>query len=315
MNYHKIIVYTTSEGIEPVCGRLYSLGVTGVEIEDEKDFNEFLKSNQPYWDYVDEELCKKMSGETRVMAYLADDPTQEETFHEIAEALKELKEIDSESRFGRLEMDVQSVSEDDWANNWKQYYKPTRIGKKLVVVPEWESYDARENDRIIKIKPGMAFGTGTHETTRLCMELIEKYVSEGTSMLDIGTGSGILAVAALILGAQSALGVDIDEIAVKVAMENACLNGVGERLSTVCGDLVGKVTGRYDLITANIVADVIIRLAPSVKQYLAKGGVFIASGIIDTREDEVTDALFAEGLTAFDRRTDRGWVALALRAN
>jgi ribosomal protein L11 methyltransferase len=313
MDFTAITIYTTHAGIEPVTGRLYNLGINGVEIVDKDDFDEFVTTNTPNWDFIDEELVRKMSGETKVKAYTANNVSGAETLQYIRDSIAQLKLLDIDGEFGRLDIELSSTSEEDWANNWKQYYKPTHIGKRVVIVPEWETYEAQENEAVVKMNPGAAFGTGTHETTRLCLELVEEFVTNDTTLLDVGTGSGILAVTALALGAKNALGIDIDELAAKVALDNAALNGVDGNFDARRGDLAQGVDGSFNLITANIVADVIIRLAPDVPRHLADGGIFIASGIIDTREDEVKEALQEHGLLVFETKHEHGWVAMACR--
>jgi len=201
---------------------------------------------------------------------------------------------------------------EDWINNWKQYFKPIPVGEKLLIRPIWEEDFDPRGRAVLNLEPGLAFGTGTHETTRLCMELIEKYLPEGADFLDMGCGSGILSVAALLLGARSAVGVDIDPLAVKTAVENARLNGVEGRFTGVCGNLAEKVMGQYQLIAANIVAVVVILLSQDAPDFLAPGGVYVISGIIDSRERDVLDAL-AGRFQVVERREDRGWVAMALR--
>lgn len=201
---------------------------------------------------------------------------------------------------------------DDWLNNWKKYFKPIPVGEKLLIRPIWEEDFDPRGRVVLNLEPGLAFGTGTHETTRLCLELMEKYLSPGEDFLDVGCGSGILSVAALLLGAQSAMGVDIDPLAVKTAAENARLNGVEENFTGICGNLAEQVTGRYQVVAANIVADVVIELSRSVAEFMVPGGVFLISGIIDAREDDVLAAL-AGRFTVIDRQEERGWVAMALK--
>ena len=203
-------------------------------------------------------------------------------------------------------VETAGVEQEDWQNGWRKYYHPLEIGRRLAVVPSWQAYDT---DRVkLLLDPGLAFGTGGHETTGLCLEALDELVTGGERMLDIGTGSGILAIAALKLGAAAAEGVDIDPVAVRTACENAALNGVESRFTGLVGDLSDQASGRYDIVTANIVANAIISLAPAVPALLAEGGHFIASGIIDTRADEVEAALAAAGLTVAARREKRGWV-------
>ena len=211
---------------------------------------------------------------------------------------------------GRLEISCENLLEEDWENNWKQYYKPLRVGRRLVVVPSWEDYEKQADDIILRLDPGMAFGTGTHATTRLCMELLEQSITPGCTVLDVGCGSGILAVCSVLLGASHADGVDIDELAVKIAGENAALNQAADRTHFVQGDLTDKISGQYDVICANIVADVIIRLCPSLRRFLQPGGYFLASGIIDERSVEVEKAIRDCGMYITDRREEDGWVAL-----
>lgn len=313
MYFIAITIYTTHAGIEPVTGRLYTLGINGVEIEDKEDFDEFLTANTPNWDFVDEAVAKKLSGETKVKAYVADNVSGNETLQYIKTSIEQLKGLDIDHVFGRLEIELSGTSEEDWANNWKQYYKPTRVGHHVVIVPEWENFDAGVDDAVVKMNPGAAFGTGTHESTRLCIEFIEEFVSKSTRLLDIGTGSGILAVTALKLGAKSAFGIDIDELSTKVALENAQLNGVEEKFNTRLGNLAENISDSYNLITANIVADVIMLLAPDVPRHLSQGGIFVASGIIAERQDEVREKLSDCGLTVFDSKNQKNWVALACR--
>lgn len=202
---------------------------------------------------------------------------------------------------------------DDWLNNWKKYFKPIPVGEKLLIRPIWEEDFDSQGRVVLNLEPGLAFGTGTHETTRLCLELIERYLSPRSKLLDVGCGSGILSVAGLLLGAGEAVGIDIDPLAVKTAGENARLNGVEERFTGICGDLASKVSGQFQLVAANIVADVVIQLTQDVPRFLAPGGVYIISGIIDTREEDVLAAL-AGRFTVIERKEERGWVAMALRA-
>lgn len=202
---------------------------------------------------------------------------------------------------------------EDWINNWKKYFKPIPVGEKLLIRPIWEEAEDVEGRVVLDLEPGLAFGTGTHETTRLCMELLEKYTKGGETVLDVGCGSGILSVAAILLGAKDAVGVDIDPLAVKTAEENAQRNHVEDRFVGICGDLTDKVTGTYDIIVANIVADVICILTKDVKNFMKPHTVYLMSGIIDTREADVQAALAAAGFTVTDRFEEKGWVALAAK--
>ena len=274
----------------------------GIYIEDYSDLE------QQAWeiahvDLIEQELLDKPRDVVKVHMYLAPDENPAEVLPLFKERL--------EASGIPYELATNGVEQEDWQNAWKKYYHAMDIGKRLAIVPGWEQYDT---DRTaITMDPGMAFGTGTHETTALCLEVLDERVRGGERVLDIGTGSGILAIAALKLGAAAAEGVDIDPMCVRTAGENAARNGVEDRLTVLVGDLSDKASGVYDLITANIVAAAILSLAPHVPALLAPGAVFIASGIIDTRKEEVLSGLRAAGLEPFDVREKRGWVCIVCR--
>ena len=320
MDWIRVTICTTTEGIEPVTGRLYQLGVTGVEIEDEKDFQEFLTENTPHWDYVDEELVKQKSGETKVILYLSANASGNETLLAVKESLRRLKELDEGNAFGRLEVSLSNISDEDWANNWKQYFKPIFLGKNILIKPEWEPLpEGSEGKTVFTVDPGMSFGTGSHFSTQLCIELMEKYLKRGGAVLDLGCGSGILSVIALLLGASHALAVDIDPNAVPVALANARRNHVDpEKYEVLAGDivtdeaLVEKIGyQKYDAVFANIVADVIIASVQRVAKQLKPDGVFITSGIIRPRSGEVLAALDAAGFEVVETGERSDWLALA----
>ena len=308
-------IYTTTAGIDPLTGSMLDLGLQGFMIEDAQDFDEFLHDTTPHWDYVDQAVMEKMKDcETCVTIYVADNPQGMEELMQVRQILARLKAQDPDGKYGRLELEMKDVDEEDWSNAWKKYYHPVQVGEHLVVCPSWEAYDRQPDDVVLTLNPGMAFGTGTHDTTRLCMELLEKYITPQDTVLDVGCGSGILAITAALLGANKIIGCDIDEVAVKVAGENAALNGVQDRIAFHQGDLTSQVEGSFQIICANIVADVIIRLSEDAGRYLAKDGIFITSGIIDTREQDVLNALEQNGFQVIERRTSGGWVALACKA-
>lgn len=274
----------------------------GIYIEDYSDLE------QQAWeiahvDLIEQELLDQPRDIVKVHMYLAPDENP-------AEVLPLFKErLDAAGI--EYELSTAGIEQEDWQNAWKQYYHAMDIGRRLAIVPGWERY---ETDRIaITMDPGMAFGTGTHETTSLCLEVLDEMVQGGERMLDIGTGSGILAIAALKLGAASAEGVDIDPMCVRTAGENAARNGVEDRLTVLVGDLSDKATGVYDIITANIVASAILSLAPHIPALLATGGLFVSSGIIDTRKEEVLAGLREAGLDPFEVREKRGWVCILCR--
>lgn len=276
----------------------------GIYVEDYSDL-ENVVWNIAHVDLIEQELLERDRTHSLIHVYIK----QEKAALECVEFIKE--RLDSEGI--EHEISIVGVNEEDWANNWKQYYHTQRIGKRIVVTPSWEEYTPSGDDVQMRLDPGMAFGTGTHDTTRLCLELLEECVTPETRILDVGTGSGILSVGGVLLGAPSALGVDIDPVAVKVANENAEINEVQDKTEFVCGDLTDKVHGKFEIVTANIVADVIIRLLSTVKNYLLKGGVLIVSGIIDTRADEVENACHEAGFITEKRLEHGGWVAIKLR--
>ena len=276
----------------------------GIYVEDYSDL-ENVVWNIAHVDLIEQELLERDRTHSLIHVYIK----QEKDALECVEFIK--ARLDAEGI--EYETSIVGVNEEDWANNWKQYYHTQRIGKRIVVTPSWEEYTPSGDDVQMRLDPGMAFGTGIHDTTRLCLELLEEVVTPETRILDVGTGSGILSVGGVLLGAPSALGVDIDPVAVKVANENAEINEVSDKTEFVCGDLTDKVHGKFEIVTANIVADVIIRLLSTVKNYLLKGGVLIVSGIIDTRADEVENACHEAGFVTEKRLEHGGWVAIKLR--
>lgn len=315
MNWIKVSVDTAADGVEPLCGRLYDRGVTGVEIEDERDFEDFLRNNRAHWDYVDHNLAENIKGKSRVKFYLTDDEEGRETLAAVRRELDEIKRSRTRGVFGSLAVSLEKISEEDWANNWKQYFKPIKIGEKILVKPIWEETDNPEGRIVFETDPGMSFGSGQHETTRLCAEAIERFLKKGGSVLDIGCGSGILSIISLLLGAKNAVALDSDPMAVKIARQNARFNKIPDgQYAAVCADILGDAPLReklaeekFSVVAANIVADVIIPLADYVPDFMAEGGVFIASGIIEGRLDGVLDALEKNGLTRLDIRKENDW--------
>ena len=255
-------------------------------------------------DLIDEDLLQKDRSKALVHIYISPEESP-------AEAVAFLRERYTAEGIEN-EICLDSCVEEDWINNWKQYFKPIPVGQKLLIRPTWEEVQDSGGRTVLDLDPGLAFGTGTHETTRLCMELLEQYVRPGMNVLDVGCGSGILSVAALLLGADKAVGVDIDELAVKTAVENAEINHVEDRFTGICGNLTDQVTGTYDIVVANIVADVIIMLTKDVEQFMKPDTVYLMSGIIDTREQDVLAAV-EEHFTIIDRKEEKGWVALSAK--
>lgn len=321
MDWIEINIYTTSEGIEAVSGRLYQLGITGLQIEDAQEFKDFIDKNEPYWDYVDDELMVKKDCETYIKVYVSDNEYGKETLLTIKDSMKALKEFDSDINFGRLDIELTNVNEEDWANNWKQYFKPFLIGEKVIIKPSWEEYNEPTDRIIFDINPGMLFGTGTHESTKLCIEASERYVKNGDSVLDLGCGSGILSIISLLLGADNAVAVDIDPNVIDISYVNAKMNGISkDRYSVLAGNVITDERikaqigyRKYDLVFANIVADVIIALATIVPTQIKSGGVLICSGIIDERADEVAKALKDNDFEILEMNKDNGWIGLVCR--
>lgn len=313
MRWLEVHIDTNHAGLEEVQALLSKADVDNVMIEDEEDFRDFLENNRDYWDYVDEDLERHMAGRSRITFYLE---AGEKGFAKLGEVRVALEGLKRERRdLGTLLMTLEDVQDADWENNWKQYYKPMEIGRRLVVIPQWEEADP--GDRVpLYLDPGLTFGTGAHATTRLCLTALEDLVRGGERVLDLGCGSGILSVAALRLGAERALAVDIDDKCRDAARENAGLNGIGpEKLEVLVGNILTdetvarRIGGEWDIVLANIVADVIIALAPRVRGLLRQGGTFLCSGIIEGRAAEVESALSAAGLALRDRREDNGWYA------
>lgn len=318
MDWIKVTIYTSAEGIEGVTGRLYQLGITGLEIEDEQDFLEFLENNKQYWDYVDEDLMKQKHTETKVSCYVSNDMNGNELLIAIRDSMKEMKDLDDDDSYGRLEVEIENTSTEDWANNWKKYFHPMEVGEKILIKPEWEELTEPTDRLVFNINPGMSFGTGSHYTTQLCIEALEKYIKPGIKMLDLGCGSGILSILSLMLGAEEAVAVDIDPNAVDTAYENAQMNNIGrEHYKVLSGNVVTDKEiqdiisqNKYEVVAANIVADVIIGLAPKAREYMKEGGVFITSGIIEGRQDEVKEALEENGFEIVDIRNRKDWYSI-----
>ena len=280
---------------------IMSMVTNNLMIEDYSDID--LKTC--YGDLIDEKLLNADKTHASVSAYLPAEKSPEETVAFIRERMA----------YDRMEGDIQliSVNEEDWANSWKAYYKPLHIGKRMVIVPAWEKYEKKPGEIILTMDPGMAFGTGTHETTRLVIELLEKYTKPGMRVLDVGTGSGILAISASLLGAAKCNAYDIDPVAVRVARDNIVLNGLADKITAREGDLLEAVDEVADVVIANIIADVICMLAEPVKAHIKKNGLFICSGIARERQDEVISALNAAGYQDLDVRNQGEWGAICAR--
>ncbi len=314
MSWNELKIYTTTEGIDVLTGILLDLNIGGFAIEDRNDFSDFLESTTPHWDYVDEELLRLKDTETNVTIYLPKNAQGFETLTVLTEELKSLKEADQEKKLGRLEIVGKEIYEEDWANNWKKYFKPFKVGEKFLIKPSWENLENPEGRAVLEIDPGTAFGTGMHETTSLCIAMLEGVVKPGDTVLDVGTGSGILSIASLLLGAKDAFGCDIDEKSVATAKENAEKNGFAGKFDAVQSDLLKSVTGSYDIVIANIVADIVIELLGEIKPYLKKGGSMVISGIISKRIPDIENAIQENSFSILEKRMKNDWAAFLLRA-
>lgn len=299
MRYIEVSIDTPEQEIDARCEQLAALGAEGFVIENEADFQNFLENNRQYWDYVDAELEQSYKGVSRIKCYLTDDEAGEAVLARIKAAYPEAVSA--------------YTADEDWENSWRDCYEPIEIGEKLVVVPEW--MDAPDDGRIaLRLDPGIAFGTGSHPTTKLCLAALESYAAPGVRALDLGCGSGILGIGALLLGAESNTGCDVDPMAPEAAMANAALNGIGEnKMRVYAGDILKDASlrrtlgGGYQLVLVNIVADVIIALAAYARSFMAQDGVFICSGIIDDRADEVRAALERNGFTVVAHTSEEEW--------
>lgn len=305
MRYIEVTVNTPGAEIDARCQEMADMGAGGFVIENEEDFKDFLEQNHQYWDYVDDELENQFAGVSRIKCYLTDDE----------DGLAVLRRINA----AYDDVTTSYVEDSDWENNWREYYKPIEVGEKLVVVPEWE--EAPQDVRLpLRLDPGLIFGTGSHATTRMCLAALEEFSKPGVRVLDLGCGSGILGIGALILGCDSCLGVDIDPKAPDVVMSNAALNGIGaDKMTAWAGDIIAdsslraRIGGGYQLVLANIVADVIIPLTAIVRQFMAPGAVFICSGIIEHRWPETEAALISNGFEILDHKSEEEWHCFVCR--
>ena len=299
----EVRVITKSEALEPVSGIFYSLDCKGVAIEDPEDI--LGREQGPLtWDFADINVLEHKGKVAVVKAYFAEEDNIEDVLEYVNERLTELKEMGLD--LGEAKVEHEKMHEEDWANTWKQYYKPTKVGEKIVVKPIWEEYEAKDGELVVDLDPGMAFGTGTHETTRMCIQSLEKYVKEDSTVFDVGCGSGILAIAAAKLGAKLAVGVDLDPVAVESSIENVGYNKL-KNIEILHGNLVEVIDGKADIVVANILAEIICILTDDVKRVLKDGGVFITSGIIHDRVDMVCEKLEATGFEVMEKNRDGEW--------
>lgn len=319
MNWIQTEIFTATDGIDELCAYLLDIGIKGFVIKDSNDFQEFLDNKSGNWDYIDEDLMNLSNCETSITIYIPDDTQGAEMIISLKSLLKNLKANDVQGRFGRLELEFSNVKEEDWANNWKQYFKPLKVGNKLLIKPSWEEYNNTDNRTILEIDPASSFGTGQHNTTKLCLEFLENCLNVGDKVLDLGCGSGILSIGAMLLGADSVTAVDIEDHSVKTAIENAQKNGIStDKYTAYCGNIIddeelsNRLGTGYDIITANIVADVLIAMKDYFYKYLKDDGILIISGIIDSRKNQVINEVVSANFKVVDIKELDNWVSVKL---
>ncbi|MFA7636322.1 MAG: 50S ribosomal protein L11 methyltransferase [Monoglobales bacterium] len=307
MNWTEITVKIANQAVEMASGVFYATGVSGVSITDASLLEESERLTSS-WDVLDDDVRQQYETEFATLkAYYPPKTNINETIKTIEDGIKSLEGLTDISGF---EISAKEVHEQDWENEWKKYYKPVPVGKRIIIKPQWEEIFDESRDVVIELDPGMAFGTGTHETTRMCLALLEEFVTPDSSMLDIGTGSGILSVGAAKLGCSKIVASDIDSVAVKVARENAELNKVADKIDIRCCDLTTGVTGKFSIVVANIIADAVIMLSESAANFLTDDGVYITSGIIEHRLEDVKDALIKYGFKIDRIVTEGEWAAI-----
>lgn len=319
LKWVRFTIKTNSEAVEAITYVLSQIGIQGAEIEDPSDITTVMEKKEKTkeiegvgWDYIDKKLLNnKDKDEVVIKAYLPEDARYEEKYIEIQEKINNIKRF---LNIGRGTVQFEIINEEEWANSWKRYYKPFRVGKNIIIKPSWEPYELiRNNDIIIEMDPGMAFGTGTHETTSMCIELIEQYVNIDNSVLDIGCGSGILSIASAKLGAKNVIAVDLDCNAVKVAKENVIINNVQDKVQVYKGNLLESISEKADIVVSNIIADVIINLSQNITEYLNSKGIFIVSGIIKERLTDVKTAIANNGFVILKINNNKEWCAIAAK--
>lgn len=310
MNWTEVQIKTTAELEDLVASVLYDVGATGLAIEDPRDILE-LSQVEGKWDFVDSSLINVDFDGVLIKAYFAETDDVEGKVEDIKNRIGEDPILSAEKH----EIKINLVDDNDWAESWKKYYKPIKIGERILIKPSWEEYDIEENDILIELDPGMAFGTGTHETTMMCTEALEKYVKSGDIVYDIGCGSGILSIVAAKLGAERVVGVDLDELCVKVSNENINLNHVEKIVEIKKGNLLDVIEGKANIIVSNIIAEIIAGMTKDLKSYLNDDGIFITSGIIVEKIHLVEKALLENGFKILDIKKLNGWACIIATNN
>ena len=324
MKYLELVIHVNREGLEPMEAALMEMGLTDMVVNDPEDLADLMNKKHDYdWDYIGDEVFGLAEEEPTVTLYFEGEETGNgyQLAQEVDLAIEGLRqammngEYGEDADFGPLTVTTSLHDDSEWKDNWKEYFKPSRVSGRILVCPTWEEYELSAEEkaagvRILRIDPGMAFGTGTHETTSLCLKAMEKYLAPGMSVLDVGCGSGILAIAADLLGAGDVLGIEIDPVAVDVARENLELNGCGENVRVIEGDLTKGVDYKAELVVANLMADLVEMLSPDVRRHMKPGAKYISSGIIDEKLEEVAEAVKACGFEIEEIKEDGMWRAI-----
>ncbi|MGN0710990.1 MAG: 50S ribosomal protein L11 methyltransferase [Anaerovoracaceae bacterium] len=321
MNYIETRIYTSSIGIEILLNILSEIGIDDAVIEDPNDIADLMDKKNSYdWDYVDADVMEQINEEPNIILYMDDSDEGREKLKLVKSTVENWKktlkaeEIGKGAYYGRLVIEEKAVKDDDWKDNWKEFFKPSKITDRIVVKPSWENYEKQSEDElIIEIDPGMAFGTGTHETTTLCIKLLEKYAEEQDKVLDVGCGSGILSIAAGLLGIKDILGVDIDPVAVEVSKENVELNGFSDVVKIQWGDLTKGIDYKADVVVANLMADLVMMLSCDVAKHLKGKGIFISSGILAEKKEKVSAEIEKNGFEIIEILEQGEWCAIAAR--
>ncbi len=307
MDYIKGTVVTTLDKLDEIEAMLIGIGLDSLEINDPRDIEDLLNKKNSYdWDYIDPKVMALSDEEPSISFYVSDDEAGKGT-------MREVEKICAEKG---LHFEIGAVCDSEWKDKWKEYFKPAHITRQVVVKPTWEHYQKKDGELVIEIDPGAAFGTGTHPTTTGCITLMEKYLKPGMSVLDVGCGSGILSIAAGLMGAGEVLGIEIDPVAVEIGRENVELNGLSDRVKVQYGDLTKGVDYKADIVVANLMADLVKFLTGDVARHMKKGGVYISSGILLELKDELCDFIKAAGfeiIEVYENEKDGGWCAIAAK--
>lgn len=309
MKWIEVFVKTTSEFEEEVTNILYEANIQGIIIEDFQDVLD-LEKNKKDWDIIDPDLLNNYYEGIIIKGYLEEEDDVEEKIDFIKEKIHGLPRYDLDIR--DTEVEINTIEETDWNQEWKKHFKPFPVGKNFLIKPSWEEIDEDTERKIIEIDPGMAFGTGTHATTLMCLEALENYLKEDDLVYDIGTGSGILAIAAGKLGANS-IGIDIDEDSVRTAKDNVKLNKCADNVKIIKGNLLNKAMDKADIIISNIIADAIINMSGNLNKFLKDSGIFIASGILENKKEEVIQALKANKFEILETSVMDEWLCIVAR--